>query len=54
MKIQDLPQPYSALAEMRREQQINSEWVKMYDNEFNKTNSLIIAFYWEDTREGYH
>lgn len=52
MKIQDLPQPYRALAEMRREQQINSEWVKKCDTEFTETNELHLAFYWENTPEG--
>ena len=52
MKIQDLQQPYRALAEMRREQQINSEWVKQYEKEFKEINDLNFAFYWENTPEG--
>ena len=52
MKLQDLHQPYRALAEMRREQQINSEWVKQYEKEFKEINDLNFAFYWENTPEG--
>ena len=52
MKIQDLQQPYRALAEMRREQQINSEWVNQYEKGFKEINDLNFAFYWENTPEG--
>ena len=52
MKIQDLQQPYKALAEMRREQQINSEWVKKWDNDFKETKDLNYAFDFRNTPEG--
>ena len=55
MKIQDLQQPYRALAEMRREQQINSELFRkevQYTKGFEKDSLLKNAFCWNVAREG--
>ena len=55
MKIQDLPQPYRALAEMRREQQINSELFRtevQYTKGFERDSVLKNAFCFNETHEG--
>ena len=55
MKIKDLKQPYRALAEMRREQQINSELFRkevQYTKGFEKDSLLKNAFCWNVAREG--
>ena len=55
MKIKDLPQPYRTLAEMRREQQINSELFRkevQYTKGFEKDSLLKNAFCWNVAREG--
>lgn len=51
MKNQDLQQPYRALAEMRREQQINSkifsDYKEYFIDGFNTDNELRKAFNWK-------
>lgn len=53
MKIKDLKQPYQALAEMRREQQKDSEWVKRNQKYFEEDGDLNYAFEWLKTPEGH-